>query len=613
MLRREFMGSAAMGLAWGLLTSRSAIAAATASSAAPTLNAADKALYARLDTLFYESLAQSPEMASSLGLDKGQYAPLKFKLSDDSAKGRAASLALGHKAIAAVEAVDAAPLSATGKRNRELALYQLRQRTVSQDKFQIDSAQRPYLISQQGGAYFSLPDFLDSRHTIETNNDAEAYLSRLAAFRTALDDETQQQKDYGARGIVAPGWSLDLALGQMEKLRGTPAAQNGLVASLVKRTKAKGLDGDWAARAAAIVEKDVYPALDRQIALVKAQRQTTPAGDGAWRIARGDEIYAEALKQAITTDDTPEQVHQIGLDQVADLSAQLDTILKTAGLTTGSVGARLDALNKRPDQLYANTDAGRSELIAALNEGIRQMYTKLPQAFDNPPQQPLEIRRVPPEIQDGAPNGYYYRAPLDGSRPAIYWINLKDVADWPKYTLPSLTYHEGVPGHHLQGGFAQSGGELPMMLKNSFISAYGEGWALYAEQLADELGAYSGLERAGYLQSYLFRAARLVIDTGIHHYKWSREKATDYMVETVGFARPRSQREVERYCTMIGQACSYKMGHTAWMRARARSQKALGDKFTLPWFHAILAEGVMPLSMLDKRVDERIAERLKQA
>jgi uncharacterized protein (DUF885 family) len=149
-----------------------------------------------------------------------------------------------------------------------------------------------------------------------------------------------------------------------------------------------------------------------------------------------------------------------------------------------------------------------------------------------------------------------------------------------------------------------------MLLKNSFISAYGEGWALYAEQLEDELGGYSGLERAGYLQSYLFRAARLVIDTGIHHYRWSREKAADYMVETVGFARPRSLREVERYCTMIGQACSYKMGHTAWVKARQRAQAALGDGFTLPWFHAILAEGVMPLSMLDKRVDERIAERL---
>ncbi len=605
MYRREFMATAGAGLAWSLFASRHAIAAVT------TGTAADTAFYAKLDGLFYDALAQSPEMASSLGLDKGKYAGLKSRLSDGSTKGRTADLALGHKAVAEVEKVDPAPLSEAGRRNRELALYQLRQRVVAQDRFDLESAQRPYLITQQGGAYFSLPDFLDSRHTIETRDDAEAYLARLSAFKTALDDETELQKEYGARGVVAPGWSLDLALGQMAKLRDTPAAESGLVTSLAKRAAAKGIAGDWAARASAILEKQVHPALDRQIALLKAQRPTTAAGDGAWRLKQGDEIYAEALKQATTTDYSPEDVHKIGLEQVADLTAQLDTILKSTGLTQGAVGTRLDALNKRPDQLYPNTDAGRSELIAALNEGIRQMYAKLPQVFDNPPQQPLEIRRVPPEIQDGASNGYYYRAPLDGSRPAIYWINLKDVGDWPKYTLPSLTYHEGVPGHHLQGGFAQTGGELPMLLRNSFISAYGEGWALYAEQLADELGGYTGLERAGYLQSYLFRAARLVIDTGLHHYRWSREKAADYMVETVGFARPRSLREVERYCTMIGQACSYKMGHTAWVKARQRAQSALGDGFTLPWFHAILAEGVMPLSMLDKRVDERIAERLK--
>jgi uncharacterized protein (DUF885 family) len=287
---------------------------------------------------------------------------------------------------------------------------------------------------------------------------------------------------------------------------------------------------------------------------------------------------------------------------------KLDAILKGAGFTTGSVGARLTALNASPAQRYPNTDQGRLDLIASLNAGIAAMTQKLPRAFRDIPSEPLEIRRVPVEIQDGAPNGYYYSAPLDGSRPAIYWINLKDVADWPKYSLPALTYHEGIPGHHLQGGYTRSGGNLPMFLKDYFISAYGEGWALYAEQLADELGGYTGIESAGYLQSFLFRAARLVVDTGLNHYRWSREKATDYLVNTVGFARPRSRREIERYCASIGQACSYKMGHTAWVAARTKAQQALGDRFSLPWFHDILKEGVMPLSMLERRVDERIAE-----
>ena len=275
------------------------------------------------------------------------------------------------------------------------------------------------------------------------------------------------------------------------------------------------------------------------------------------------------------------------------------------------MGERLTALNVRPEQLYPDTDAGRKTLIASLNQGNTAMYALLPQAFATIPQQPLEIRAVPVDIQDGASNGYYNRASLDGKRPAIYWINLKSVGDWPKYSLPALTYHEGVPGHHLQGGIAQLSGELPIMLRNTFISSYGEGWALYAEQLADELGAFSGIERAGYLQSFLFRASRLVIDTGLHHKRWTREQATDYMVRTTGFAQPRSQREVERYCTQIGQACSYKIGHTAWVRQRAKAQAALGPRFDLKWFHEVLKDGVMPLSMLEARVDQRIAERLK--
>ncbi len=231
--------------------------------------------------------------------------------------------------------------------------------------------------------------------------------------------------------------------------------------------------------------------------------------------------------------------------------------------------------------------------------------------FATLPNQPLEIRRVPPEIQDGASNGYYRRAALDGSRPAIYFINLKDLGDWPKYTLPTLSYHEGVPGHHLQISIAQESKDIPTLRKLGFFSAYSEGWALYAEQLAGELGAYANdpIGRAGFLQSFLFRAARLVVDTGIHSKRWSREQATDYLARTTGFARPRSQREVERYCTLMGQACSYKVGHTAWTRARADAQKTLGAKFDLKQFHEILKEGAMPLSILQRRIRERSAEQ----
>jgi uncharacterized protein (DUF885 family) len=569
---------------------------------------ADAKLNALFETIFQERVRTSPSLASSLGLDKGPNAALKSKLDTRPAPvARREDLARNRRAIAAVTAIAPASLSDAAKLNREVVLYSLDTATVAPARWNIDSAQRPYPITQQGGAYFSTPDFLNTAHTINNAADAEAYLSRLSQFATELDNDTSEQRFQAARGFLAPAWSIDLALGQMRKLRNVPADQNTTVNSLVRRAKDKSIAGDWQARAAAIVAKSVYPALDRQIAAMERLKPTSRPGDGAWRLTDGEAIYAEALREATTTNFTPAEVHQLGLSQVAEISAELDMILKAQGYAQGTVGERLNAVNRTPAQLYADSDAGRAELLAYLNTVVKDMYGRLPQAFATLPNQPLEIRRVPVEIQDGASNGYYNRAALDGSRPAIYFINLKDVGDWPKYSLPTLCYHEGVPGHHLQISIAQESKDIPTLRKLGFFSAYSEGWALYAEQLADELGVYANdpLGRAGFLQSFLFRAARLVVDTGIHTKRWSREQATDYMVMTTGYARPRSQREVERYCTMIGQACSYKVGHTAWTRARAEAKQALGPKFDLKQFHEVLREGAMPLSILERRIKER--------
>jgi uncharacterized protein (DUF885 family) len=503
--------------------------------------------------------------------------------------------------------VDRRSVSAANNLNLDVVVYQLEGQMVAPARFGLESVVRPYRIFQQGGAYFSVPDFLNSAHTIRVREDAEAYLSRLAAFATALDQDTAEQQAQAARGFVAPGWSLDLTLGQMRKLRGQPADSSTLVQSLVTRARAANLDGDWGTRATKIVTERVYPALDRQIAAIEGLRGKTPAGDGAWRLPQGAAIYAAALEQMTTTKLTPDEVHQLGRTQVAEISAQLDTILKGQGLTQGGVGARLAELNRRADQLYPDSADGRAALIESLNEDVRRMNAALPQLFATLPTQPLEIRAVPVEIQDGASNGYYRGASLDGSRPAIYFINLKDLGDWPKYTLPSLSFHEGTPGHHLQISLAQQSKDIPTLRKLGGFSAYSEGWALYAESLADEVKLYrTPLERAGFLQSYLFRAARLVVDTGLHAKRWSREQATDYMVETTGFARPRTQREVERYCTQIGQACSYKVGHGVWQRLRAEAEKAAGPRFDVKQFHQVLLEGAMPLTILERRVRERM-------
>lgn len=597
--RRTFIGTGAAAAALTTLGSAGAFAAKGDGSG-------DAALNALFDRILADNLDQSPELATSLGLDKGPRAAAKSRLDERSAAARADNLARTRRWIAELNRVPAAGLSAPAALNREIVLYSLNARAAPAARFGLDSVIRPYRIFQQGGAYYEVPDFLNDAHVIASPADAEAYLARLDAFAGALDQDLGVQREQAARGYIAPGFALDLTLGQMTKVRGTPAAHSNLVRSLAARTAAKGIAGDWSGRATAIVSDKVYPALDRQIALVRELRGRTRPGAGVWRVPQGDAIYAAALEQATTTRMTPAEVHAMGVAQVAAITAELDAILRQQGMTQGSVARRLGAVNTDPAQLYPDTAEGRAALIASLNDGVRRMYAKLPQDFSHVPGAPLEIRAVPVEIQDGASNGYYKRAALDGSRPAIYFINLKDVGDWPKYSLPSLTFHEGVPGHHLQISLAQESADIPTLRKIGFYSAYSEGWALYAEQLADELGAYqTPLERAGYLQSFLFRAARLVADTGIHTLRWSRDQATQYFVDTVGFAQARSQREVERYCTQPGQACSYKVGHGAWTRARERSQAALGSRFDIKKFHDVLTEGAMPLTLLQQRVDAR--------
>ena len=600
--RRSFLATGATA-ALLPLAETPAIAAVTSKA-----GSGDAKLNAAFDEIFQERVRNSPTLASSLGLDKGPNAALKSKFdTDPSPVARAKSLTRNRKAIARLRAISPAALSGAAKLNREVVLYSLETSTVAPSRWNIDSAQRPYPITQQGGSYFSTPDFLNTSHTIDNAADAEAYLSRLNQFATLLDNDTAEQRAQAARGFLAPKWSIDLALGQMRKLRGVPAEQSSMVDSIAKRTAAKGIAGDWARQASNIVSKSVYPALDRQIAAMEALKPTSRPADGAGRLPNGEAIYAEALRQATTTNFSPTEVHQMGLAQVAEISAEIDKILRSQGYTNGSVGERLNAVGK--EQEYPDTDAGRAELLAYLNNRVEDMYGRLPNAFATLPRAPLEIRRVPPEIQDGASNGYYRGAALDNSRPAIYFINLKDLGDWPKYTLPTLCYHEGVPGHHLQISIAQESKDIPLLRKTGGFSAYSEGWALYAEQVADELGVYAddALGRAGYLQSFLFRATRLVVDTGIHSKGWSREQATDYMVKTTGYARARSQREIERYCTMIGQACSYKVGHTAWMRARDEAKKRLGARFDIKQFHEVLREGAMPLSILERRIRERTA------
>ncbi|MES3153117.1 DUF885 domain-containing protein [Sphingomonas faeni] len=595
MHRRNFIASAAAASVVATLPVR--VAAAPADR--------DTALRTMLDRFFYARLDSSPEQATQMGLDSGTRAALKSRLDDQSAAGQAADLARAKAELAELRTFGNRGLSPAAALDYEVVSYQLTRAIAGAERFTYgDSLGRfaPYVLSQLTGPYRDTPDFLESQTRVRDAGEADAYLERLSGFAKAIDDSSDRQSRDAARGVFAPDYILDTTLKQLGSAMERPADQTVMVASFAAKLKAANLPADRVAKATAIVQRDVFPALDRQRALVADLRGKAVHDAGCWRLPDGEAYYAAAAEAATTVAMTGDEIHRLGLAQVAEIGARIDKILTAQGMSKGTVGARLVALNQRPDQLYPNTDAGRDALLAHLNRQIKAMQARLPEAFATLPKAPVEVRRVPPTIQAGAPGGYYQNASLDGSRPAIYYINLRDTFDRPKFGLATLTHHEAVPGHHLQVGLALESTEIPLIRRRGFFSGYSEGWALYAEQLADEMGMYEGdpLGQVGYLQSLLFRATRLVVDSGMHAKRWSREQATDYLIATTGIARGRSQGEIDRYTVWPGQACSYKIGHTVWTRLRAEAQKR--PDFSLKQFHTVLLKGAMPLAILERVV-----------
>ena len=556
------------------------------------------ALYERI----YDRLIdESPEFAAALGLDKGDRAPLKAKLDDRSPAGIKKNHQLYRDGLADLKKIDASKLSGMDLVNYETFRGPWEGYVKAYDTFSygLHSWPEPHPVTQLSGSYRAVPDFLINQHAIAGAADAETYLSRCADFAVQLDNETGRIKIDHANGIIPPDFVIDRTLGQFDRIWAPAPDANGLTTNIAAKTK--DIPGDWAARCAALIKDKIYPAMQRQAAELRAVRPRATHDAGVWRLPQGEDYYAYALRFATTTGMSAEEVHKLGLDRVADLSAQADAIFKTQGMTKGSVAERMRALGKDQRFLYPNTDEGKAKLIAELNNQMQAMQARLPEAFGRLPKAKAEIRRVPADIEDGATGGYYQVPALDGSRPGAYYINLRDTAENPSWTLPTLTYHEASPGHHHQIALAQEATGIPRLRRLPAYSVYTEGWGLYAEQLADEMGVYENdpWGRLGYLQSYMFRAARLVVDTGLHHYRWTREKGIQYYNETLGTPEPSNVTEIERYCVWPGQATSYMVGQTRWVAIREKAKVALGAKFDLRAFHdTALSAGAMPIEVL---------------
>lgn len=580
-------------------------------------NDPDTDLNALFDRMFAEGLRQRPEQATQLGLDKGPNADLKSKLGDDSAAGLAATRALTQRQLAALEAIDRSRLTPASRIDYDAVLYTRRSAAAVQhfDFGGNSYGPSPYVVSQLTGAYQSVPDFLDTKHRIETREDADAYISRLRAFGDQLDANTDRMRHDAGVGVVPPDFLLDTALVQMEKTR-VPAAQATVVTSITHRAAAKGLGDGYTRNATAIYNERILPALDRQIEQAKQLRSRATHDAGVWKLPQGAPFYEVALHTTTTTRYTPQDVHKIGLEQAREISARLDAQLRKLGLTQGTVGERVQHLYADPAQLYPNTDAGKQQAIDYCNNRLAAMRPRLPQAFNRTPPYRFEVRRVPPQTEAGSANAFSQPPALDGSRPGLVYFNLHDTSEWPKLALATTVFHEGLPGHQFEGGLALANTRLPLIRKASSFSGYGEGWALYAEQLADELGMYEDdpAGRVGYLKGQLFRANRCVVDTGIHHLRWSREQAIDYFIAQEGDARGNITREVERYCATPGQACSYKLGHTVFTGLRADAKAKLGARFDLKtWHDAVLGCGRVPLELLQSVGDEWTRAQLRRA
>ena len=606
--RREFLGTAA---AAGLL-------AGCKVSGGSGAQQGNTDLAAQLQGIAEQILAEYPQNATILGIAKDKLAPLAHRWQDQTPAGFAARREGIGKRLATLKSMDLADLSVPDKLNGAVALqaHELAQEGYAfgfGDPLVLDPnngfRNTPYVVNQLGSSYVDLPDFLESRHTIANAEDAAAFADRVDAYARNVDGETERLKHDRGVGVVAPDFNLDKTIAIISGGASEDPEKSAVLATFRKKMgEARLSDDKLTERVKQSMATGVIPALQRQVEELKQHRAVAKSDAGVWHFKNGEAYYRWALKAGTTTTRSPQEIHQLGLDQVKTIQARMEGIMQKQGLTGGTVGERMAALGKDPAQLYPNTAAGREQLLAYLNGRIADVRTRLPRAFATMVPGRLIIKRVPPAIEAGAPGGYAAAGSIDGKVPGQYYINLRDTSEWPKFSLPTLCYHEGIPGHVWQGDYAN---RMPLIRSMLAFNAYSEGWALYAEQLADELGVYADdpLGQLGYLQSMGFRACRLVVDTGLHAMQWTRDQATDWFVNTNGDPRSSVQAEVDRYCAMPGQACGYKVGQLEIVRLRDKAQAALGAKYDLRRFDdAVVLGGSVPMTLLETVIDGFIAK-----
>jgi uncharacterized protein (DUF885 family) len=570
-----------------------------------------------IDAVTMALMAHTPEIATYGGVagsgDGGRFAR---RMDDYSPRGEEAwRTALGEAGVA-IERIDCSgdPL---GRLRLKIAAAVIENGTRSAaigygrpNPFWF-SGHEPYIVNQISGPVVNTPNVMIAQQPLSSPVEVDAWIEKLDGFAGGYDGVIAKLKADRGLGCVPPRALLEKTLPVIENFLAGPPDRHPMIVALRDRMATAGLDSRIRAaaeqRAIAALEKRARPAFGR---LRAAVRDLLPEGReeaGVWAQPDGEALYAANVRSVGDSPLPPEQIHRIGLEQVRLVSSRLSARLRQLGFSRGTLRQRLDALAADPRQRFPDSAEGREAVLAYLRRLVAGMEARQAQFLPASmiPNQRMEIRAVPVATQDSAPGGYYDGPSLDGSRPGIYWINLRDMASVHRYTLPTLSYHEGVPGHHTQGATLLSLPQAPLLLRIASFNAYQEGWALYAERFAAELGVYRH-DRAGdvgRLADELFRCIRLVVDTGLHQLRWSREQAIAYMADNSGSPMSETVAEIERYMAWPGQALGYKLGQLRLLAMRDRLKARMGKGFDLRLFHArVLGNGAMPMDLLDQLV-----------
>ncbi|MGY6587740.1 MAG: DUF885 domain-containing protein [Wenzhouxiangella sp.] len=592
-----------------LIEAATAVASAEASGTSVPPPEARAQLMAFFDQVAVDRRALSVQAMASA--TRGTPAEFDFLglLDVPSVEATEQSLELARRHQAELAAIDRSGLPFELDLSADILAWQLDQQIAGADFLWHD-----FPVNQLMAVHNMLPGFMTDQHPLRDERDLHFYRQRLEQFPAVFEGTLAVFDHRRERGILPPRFAVEKTIRDSRAFIDGPAEENPLVVEIIARLKRQGqTDEDflavWQARLAETVNASVFTAYQAFIDGLEERLDGIDSNDGVWRLPEGEAYYRWLLRGHTTTGLGPEDIHELGLSEVERIEGEMDRILCGIERCEGTVGERMMALNAEPDQLFEDSDAGREAILAAYRDIVAEIADELDGWFHDGPTAPLEVQRVPLYREESAFLAYYSRSPGEG-QPGRFFVNLRSVEDHPRFGLRTLAYHEAIPGHHLQISRMQSMPNVPDFRRQVSLHAHAEGWALYAEQLAWEMGFHDDpLDDLGRLQAELFRAVRLVVDTGMHHHRWSRERAIDYMHATTGMPLGDVVVEIERYLVIPGQATSFKVGMMRMLAMRERAAEALGDDFDIRDFHrVILDSGAMPLDLLDRVVDAWIAE-----